>query len=157
MKNLGLESYGFNTKNMNDLLDAITGNFTRLTTGNYPPFNVVKDGNATKIEIAVAGFDQSELSIEVEDTHYGRVLTVKGVHKDEAKAEYLFRGLSERSFTRSFSINKFDISSTELVNGVLSIRLVTVESDKRTRTIPIGYGAKKEFLTENEKTKETFR
>ncbi len=70
----------------------------------YPPYNIERTGeNAYRISMAVAGFADSELSIESREN----TLTVKG-EKTEAtedgQKEYLFRGIAARSFERRFQL-----------------------------------------------------
>jgi HSP20 family molecular chaperone IbpA len=66
----------------------------------YPPYNIERTGEATyRVTMAVAGFDETELSIEA----HANVLTVKGEKSEEegaAKSEYLYRGIAKRAFER---------------------------------------------------------
>lgn len=101
-----------------DLLDSASN---EAATG-YPPYNIERTGeNAYRIEIAVAGFRNEELNIEVKEN----LLTVQGrkVSNDEAK-RYLHRGLAERNFDRRFQLADYVVvSEAQLANGLLSISL----------------------------------
>lgn len=88
----------------------------------YPPYNIkqVKD-NKFVIEMAVAGFAQSDIEITLE----GNKLVVKGNTQDEdAPDNFLFKGIANRNFTREFKLaDKVEIENAELVNGMLKIGL----------------------------------
>jgi len=91
----------------------------------YPPYNIERTGeNAYRISMAVAGFADSELSIESREN----TLTVKG-EKTEAtedgQKEYLFRGIAARSFERRFQLaDHVEVKTASLENGLLHIELV---------------------------------
>ena len=90
----------------------------------YPPYNIVKhDKNIYQITMAVAGFDQDQISISQE----GNLLTVKGVmgnDKEEDKTEFLYRGIANRNFERKFELaDTVKVIKADLKNGLLSIDL----------------------------------
>jgi len=88
---------------------------------NYPPYNVKKiDENKYVIELAVAGFCRSDIEIEfVEDK-----LIVRGASKNDDSNDYLFKGISNRSFTRTFALSDaIEIKGAEMLNGMLQIIL----------------------------------
>ena len=98
---------------------------------NYPPYNIIKiDENHYTIELAVAGFGQSDIDIEMEN---GK-LTVRGnIKADEAADNFLFRGIANRAFTRAFALNdEVEVRDAELFNGMLKIFLerLTPETKK---------------------------
>jgi len=101
-----------------DLLDAAGAE----ATNGYPPYNIERTAeNAYRIEIAVAGFRQEDLTIEVKEN----LLTVQGrkVANDEAK-RYLHRGLAERNFERRFQLADYVVvADAALENGLLAISL----------------------------------
>ena len=88
----------------------------------YPPYNVeLLAEDKYRIEMAVAGFDQSELEIETErDT-----LKISGrKKKDESKRTYLHRGLAARDFEHRFQLaNHVKVVGANLNNGLLNIEL----------------------------------
>lgn len=99
---------------------------TALRTDNsagYPPYNIkVLDENEYEVTIAVAGFDESELDIQVENN----VLSVRGrqANKD-ASAQYLHQGIATRSFERKFNLADYvEVKDASLKNGLLSIALL---------------------------------
>jgi molecular chaperone IbpA len=89
----------------------------------YPPFNVEQIGeDAFRIELAVAGFAQDDLSIEYKQNS----LIVTGARKlPESQRNYLHRGIAERGFERRFGLaDHVRVAGAKLENGLLSIELV---------------------------------
>jgi molecular chaperone IbpA len=90
----------------------------------YPPYNIERTGETTyRISMAVAGFDESELTIEARE----HTLTVKG-EKSEDKgegSEFLYRGIAKRAFERRFQLADYvEVRAASLKNGLLHIDLV---------------------------------
>jgi len=96
---------------------------------NYPPYNIVKvDDENFVIELAIAGFDKKEVSIELEKN----VLTIQGASEDDEK-EFVHKGLASRSFTRQFTLAEdVVVKGGKLENGILKVELERVipEEDK---------------------------
>lgn len=126
----------FDTSALNQLNRALIG-FDRIfndfenrfqhSTTNYPPYNVIKhDENSFEIEVAVAGFDRNDVTIEVDQDQ----LRIKGQRTQvEDSREYLHRGLAARDFERTFTLAEHIIvGEAELTNGILRVKL--------TREIP---------------------
>ncbi|WP_337270125.1 Hsp20 family protein [Oryzifoliimicrobium ureilyticus] len=90
----------------------------------YPPYNIERTGeNTYRITMAVAGFDESEISIESQ----AHSLTVKGEKSDEQPEgrEYLYRGIAKRTFERRFQLaDHVEVASASLKNGLLHIDLL---------------------------------
>lgn len=91
----------------------------------YPPYNIERVGDDRfAIELAVAGFGESDLDIEIKEG----LLTVAGkrTQSDEADSrEFLHRGIAERSFIRRFQLaDHVIVTGAELQNGLLRIELV---------------------------------
>ena len=90
----------------------------------YPPYNIERTGeDAYRISMAVAGFSESEISIEA----HRNVLTVKGERKEENDgegAEVLYRGIAARAFERRFQLaDHVEVDGATLKNGLLHIDL----------------------------------
>lgn len=104
---------------------------------NYPPYNIKKvDDNRYVIEMAVAGFSKSEIDIEFADDK----LVIKGkVKEDTDESNYLFNGLANRAFTRTFALNdQVEIKGAALVNGLLQIGLERIIPEhKKPRKIEV--------------------
>ena len=89
----------------------------------YPPFNVEQTSeDAFRIELAVAGFSQDDLSIEYKQNS----LTVTGAKPNLVEGkQYLHRGIAERNFERRFGLaDHVRVAGAKLENGLLSIDLV---------------------------------
>ena len=109
------------------------------TDGNYPPHNVVKlDDTHYVIEVAVAGFAQDEVNVELKEN----ILTVTGEQaKQNEKIEYLHKGISTRNFVRTFPLAEhIEVRGATIRNGILSIALEhIVPEDMKPKTIAITY------------------
>jgi molecular chaperone IbpA len=91
----------------------------------YPPYNIEKTGDdAYRITVAVAGFAESELSIEARDGQ----LIVSGRKADaeaEDKGPYLHRGIATRAFERRFQLaDHVRATGATTENGLLHVDLV---------------------------------
>lgn len=106
----------------------------------YPPYNIELTGDdCYRITMAVAGFNQSELNIEVEDNK----LTVTGNRADaEKETTYLHQGIAERNFERRFQLaDHVKVENASFENGLLHIDLQREIPEKmKPRTIEIGVG-----------------
>lgn len=137
--------------------DHLFDELERLTVNakdTYPPHNIVhKDSQHFDIEVAVAGFTEKDISIEVKDG----ILSVFGERPDTRS--YVHKGISTRKFQRTFRLSEYvHITGANLQNGVLVISLeLVVPEEKRPRKIPIGSNSEvtthgnKQLLTENSK------
>ena len=113
----------------------------------YPPYNVKKvDDNKYIIELAVAGFGKSDIEITIEDG----VLKISGATKTDDSTNYLYKGIAERAFTRTFSLaDTVEVKNADLINGMLKIWLENIiPESKKPRKVDIG-GGEKEFLAED--------
>jgi len=115
---------------------------------NYPPYNIKKVNDAEYvIELAVAGFDKTDLDIQV---HEG-TLTIKGSSKGE-EGQFVFKGIGLRDFTKTFALNdQVEVVGAELSNGMLKVFLEKVVPDhKKPRQIPVNEksAASRQLLTE---------
>lgn len=122
---------------MMNLLEASS----RTGEDGYPPYNIEKKGdNDYRITMAVAGFGEDDLTIEVKDA----TVTVSGsVNADGDKERtYLYRGIAGRSFKRAFQLaDHVHVSAAALENGLLHIDLVReVPEALKPRTIRISTG-----------------
>ena len=88
----------------------------------YPPYNIEKlEDNKYGISMAVSGFDESDLNIDVKEN----ILSVKGDISKNDEKEYLHKGIATRSFERSFRLADYvEVESASLSNGLLNIILV---------------------------------
>ena len=109
----------------------------------YPPFNIEQIGDDQfRIELAVAGFSQDDLTIEFKQNS----LVVAGQRKaPEAQRNYIHRGIAERGFERRFGLaDHVRVSGAKLENGLLAIELVRELPELlKPRKIEIGSAAAK--------------
>ena len=111
----------------------------------YPPYNIERTGeNEYRITVAVAGFAENELSIEVKEN----ALTIRGdkqVKTDEHKGETLYQGIAARAFERVFQLADYvAVKGASLENGLLHVDLVReIPEAKKPRQIAIGNGKAK--------------
>jgi molecular chaperone IbpA len=102
----------------------------------YPPYNIERsDENNYRVTIAVAGFAEKDLAIEVKDN----VLTVTGKRDDADKPAYLHQGIAGRAFERQFQLAQHVVvKGARLENGLLHIDLERiVPEEKKARRITI--------------------
>lgn len=104
----------------------------------YPPYNIERLGdNSYRITMAIAGFARDEVNIEVKET----ALSVRGERKaEDAKREFLHRGIAQRSFERRFQLADYvEVTGADLKDGLLHIDLVrNIPERMKPRTISIG-------------------
>ncbi len=105
----------------------------------YPPYNIERtDENKYRISIAVAGFAETDLNVEVRDG----VLSVVGKQDEAQKTEkpgFLYQGIAGRAFDRRFQLaDHVEVKGAKLENGLLHIDLErSVPEEKKPRRIAI--------------------
>ncbi|GAA5525594.1 small heat shock protein IbpA [Microbulbifer aestuariivivens] len=123
---------------MASLLDSMTSNEQNQPA--YPPYNIELTGeDSYRITMAVAGFEQSELDIQMEQNR----LTVSGKKPEEsAPRNFLHRGIAARNFERRFQLaDHVKVTDAQLANGLLHIELVReIPEAMKPRKIEIGAG-----------------
>ena len=109
------------------------------SSGGYPPYNVEKRGeDSYRIVVAVAGFQQDDLDLQVEKG----VLSVSGSKRESTSEEgvtFLHQGIAQRAFKLSFRLDDhIEIKGANLSNGLLSIDLQrVVPEEAKAKRIPI--------------------
>lgn len=103
----------------------------------YPPYNIERLGDSDyRITMAVAGFGEDELNIEVKEN----TLTIHGERKrGDDEGEYLHRGIATRAFERRFQLaDHVEVKGAKLENGLLHVDLVReLPEAMKPRTISI--------------------
>ncbi len=119
-----------------DMLDSMS----QVDSGvSYPPYNIERtDENHYRISLAVAGFAEKDLGVEVKDG----VLTVQGRREAEKESQpkhYLYQGIAGRTFERRFQLaENVEVRGAQLENGLLHIDLERlVPEEKKPRRITI--------------------
>tara|TARA_R110000787_G_scaffold285784_1_gene402313 strand:+ start:224 stop:694 length:471 start_codon:yes stop_codon:yes gene_type:complete len=103
-----------------NLMDRALSNETGQNT--YPPYNIEKlEDDAYRISIAVAGFADADLSVEVRD----RALIVSARKADDdAEKTYLHRGIATRAFERRFHLaDHVVVTGASHADGMLHIEM----------------------------------
>jgi len=119
-----------------DLMDSAT----KAEPQGYPPYNIQHLAeDEYLIELAVAGFGEDDLSLEVQHN----ILTVTGKiasKSDEEGPRFLHRGIAERAFERRFHLaDHVEVTGADINNGMLSIRLLReLPEAAKPRQITIG-------------------
>ena len=139
---LDLSPFYRNSIGVDKLFDRLMGQIDASgTTQNYPPYNIVKTGeNTYQIEVAVAGFTQGEVSVDVVEGQ----LIITG-EKDTSKAtevwEYEYQGISARRFIRTFTLADYvEVTSAISRDGILTVKLERqVPEAMMPKTIAISY------------------
>ena len=105
------------------MFDELSRTAGTLNASNYPPYNIIKESETIwKIEVAVAGFDESELDVEIVNNE----LVVTGAVDKENKAEqqYLHQGIAGRDFERTFALaDNVEVKGASVKNGILTVTL----------------------------------
>ena len=132
-----------------DRLFSMLDGFDAAAPG-YPPYNIERTGqNDYRITVAVAGFADSELSIEAKEN----TLTIKGEKqvKQENNGEVLYQGIAARAFERQFQLaDHVQVKGANLENGLLHVDLVReIPEAKKPRSIPITTSAPQPQVIEN--------
>jgi molecular chaperone IbpA len=113
-------------------------NVNHNTDTGYPRYNIVKTAPGYRVEIAVPGWNKSDIEIsQLKD-----VLTVRGLCKQQTETteeSYVYKGLSGKEFTRTFTVGKHIQLNTAYMNkGLLCIDLdEIVPEEDRPRIITI--------------------
>jgi molecular chaperone IbpA len=100
---------------------------TDMGDNTYPPYNIEKSGeNNYRITVAVAGFSEDELSVEVRDS---QLLISARKSEDTGEATegrtYLHRGIAERAFEKRFQLaDHMRAVGAETRDGLLHVNLV---------------------------------
>lgn len=104
---------------LQSLLDSVTRDAGQPT---YPPYNIERLGESDyRISMAVAGFAEQDLSIEVKQN----VLTISGKRNEPENTNYLYQGIAGRSFERRFQLaDHVEVKGARLENGLLHVELV---------------------------------
>ncbi len=121
-----------------DMMDRILADTAQAPS--YPPYNIEKiSDDGWRISIAVAGFSEDDLSVEVRDN----ALIVSANKSDENDDRtYLHRGIANRAFERRFTLAEHvRVSGASHVNGMLNIDLLReVPEALKPRRIQIANG-----------------
>ena len=107
----------------------------RKNISNWPPYNVRRiDDETTTIEVAVAGFSKKDISITLDQN----ILVVSGNIINDKIDNLVFKGISDRSFERTFTVVEgTSVSGASISNGMLVIVLFRSKQKKNLITVDI--------------------
>ena len=106
------------------------------TNVGFPHYNIVQhDDYKYTIEMALAGYNKSDIDVELADG----VLTIKSMKTVEESDNKVYRGIASRNFTRTFTLaDDIVVKDGALKDGMLSIELErVVPEEKKPRLIKI--------------------
>ncbi|MEL6411623.1 MAG: Hsp20 family protein [Pseudomonadota bacterium] len=103
-----------------DIMDRVLAG--DINQPSYPPYNIEKTADdAYRISIAVAGFSDEELSVELRE---GALIVSARKGEDDAERNYLHRGIATRAFERKFQLaDHVRVTGASHVDGMLHIDL----------------------------------
>lgn len=107
----------------------------------YPPYNIVKvSEHEFAVEVAVAGFKEDEITVELVDGS----LTVSGTQNHVGwpeRSEYLHKGISNRSFCRNFQLaENVEVNYATVVDGILTVTLQQLfPEEKKPKRIKVSH------------------
>ncbi len=123
-----------------DHLAAMLDEASRSESNGYPPYNIELAGeDSYRVSMAVAGFGESDLELEVKQN----VLRIAGRKADDSKErKFLYRGIANRAFERRFQLADYvRVEGAHLQDGLLHIDLVReIPEAMKPRRIVIGTG-----------------
>ena len=103
---------------------------------NFPPYNVIRDGEKTLVEVALAGYSKDDIKVVVEDA----TLFIEGSGEpDNEDRQHLHRGIAKRKFKTSFSLAEYvEVISADFKDGLLTVTLEQiVPEEKQPKVITI--------------------
>ena len=108
-------------------------------TASFPFYNIVKkEANKFDIEIALAGYDKKDISVEYEDNLL-RIKSIKETKSDEEKDGVIHQGIAKRYFSKVFTIaDDVEIKGAELKHWLLKVSLEKIIPEgKKPKTITV--------------------
>ena len=121
-----------------DLMDRVLTD--TATAPSYPPYNIEKTADDSwRISIAVAGFSDEDLGVEVREN--ALIVSARKAAEEQGKT-YLHRGIANRAFERRFALaDHVRVTGASHQNGMLHIDLVReVPEALKPRRIEIAAG-----------------
>ena len=138
---LDLNPFYRNTVGVDRLIDRLLNQVDTASSTNYPPYNILKTGDNTYIiEVAVAGFGQGEVTVNVNEGN----LVITG-EKDTTDlpegVTYEYQGISARRFIRTFTLAEYvEVTDAVAKDGILTISLERqLPEAMKPKTIAITY------------------
>ena len=139
---LDLSPFYRNSIGVDKLFDRLMGQIDAgVSTQNYPPYNIVKTGDNTyEIQVAVAGFTQGEVTVNVNEGNL--IITGEKLSADLPEGHvYENQGISARRFLRTFTLADYvEVTNAIRRDGILTVSLERqVPEAMKPKTIAISY------------------
>jgi len=123
-----------------DHFERVLDRIAKTPAEGYPPYNIEQIGeNRLRITLAIAGFTEEDLSIQIE----GNQLVIRGKQHEDGDADRVFihRGIATRQFQRSFVLaDGIEVEGAELNNGLLYVDLLRPLAEEQIRSVEIRSG-----------------
>ena len=122
-----------------DELERLVERTAKSGNEGYPPYNIEQTSeNGFRITLALAGFAEEDLSIQLED----RQLVIRGKQTDDSgERVFLHRGIAARQFQRAFVLAEgVEVQGAEMENGLLHVDLKRAVPETVVQTIKIKKG-----------------
>ena len=113
--------------------------FHTSLTSTFPFYNIVKKGdNKFDIEVALAGYDKKDITVEYENNLL-RIKSIQQTKSDKEKDGVIHQGIAKRFFSKAFTIaDDVEIEGAELKNGLLKVSLKKIVPEgKKPKTITV--------------------
>jgi len=120
------------------LFNELNRTFTNSKNDNYPPHNIVQlTDTEYQIEVAVSGFAENEIEIELTEN----LLTIRGEQAKKDDVVYLHKGIGTRNFVRTFPLGEHvEVKGATVKNGILTVDLeLIVPEEKQSKKIAITF------------------
>jgi len=106
------------------MFDELARTQEKLNNSNYPPYNILRTAETEyAIEVAVAGFEEEELDVELIDGE----LVIKGTTSEKAVenvGNYIHQGIAARNFIRTFALpDGAEVKGASVRNGILTVNV----------------------------------
>jgi molecular chaperone IbpA len=123
------------------MFDELARTAGSLNGTNYPPYNIIRVGeNHYEIEVAVAGFAEDELDVEVVDGELVIKGETKSAETDHRTGNYLHQGIAARNFTRTFALpDDAEVNGATVKNGILTVNVVVHIPESSKKKIAITF------------------
>jgi molecular chaperone IbpA len=140
---LDLNPFYRNSIGVDRLFDRILNQIDSTANTNYPPYNLLETGeNSYELQLAVAGFTQGEIEINVKE---GEVIVSgeKVLEELPDGHKYHHQGISARRFIRSWTLGNYvEVQNAIVQDGILTIKLERrVPEAMKPKTIAITYAS----------------
>jgi molecular chaperone IbpA len=121
----------FETLDAFEVFDAMLDSVVSKSSTTFPPYDIVRvmDSNVIRLQLALAGYDPSDVNITVRD----HTLTVSGERPKKEDVSYIYNGIAHRKFDARFRLGEHvEPADAEYKNGILTIFLEKRVPEEKT-------------------------